>query len=260
MRFSSPEAAVDNSVGTLAHELTHLWRNARVKRLLPRYSKVFDLDRNDEEVARLKGMLVAAETHRGKPNVDTRDAADLLIASDRYYERLQLRCSVYALTLSAAEMLDPVAAFQQRLPALQGALQEKQRQLAERLRRLRQIEHLSACRGLAERLRDLRARTVASQETLRESISDIREAIAEVKNQLEAFRTRAGKKLLASLRAARTDPEYQRLHQEQEDDLARLRRHRLPRLEPTDQLSQADLEAWVERDKNENPSHAAALE
>lgn len=260
LRFSSPEAAVDNAVGTLAHELTHLWRNARVKRLLPRFAQVFDLDRNDEEVARLKGMLAAAETHRGKPNVDTQDAADLLIDPDRYYERMQLRCDVYAMTFSAAEMLDPAAAFRQRLQALRGALQERQRLLAELPRRLRQIKHLSACRGLAPRLRDLLARTVASQKTLPELVSDTKEAMAQVKKQLEAFQTRAGKKLIAGLRAAAADPEYQSLQREQADDLARLRRHQLPRLEPTDQLSQADLEAWVERDKNENPSHSAELE
>lgn len=264
LRFRSRDAAVDNSVGTAAHEMAHLWRAARVRRVLPRYADVFDMDLGDEFGARLKGQLVGAQTHRGAATVDTEDARDMLADPDDYRERMKLWSPAYAVSLDVSEMQDPGAAYRSRLKALRTGLEDSRADLRERARTLKRIKHFCAAHageGSCERLQELKAFTEAKLKTVPRDIADAQEAVRDVEGRLASLRTKAGRRLMRLLKSAAQDPAYRTLRDEDQADLARLRaeaaRRPLPEPKKTPgQLDREGLEALVAGDK----AHAKELE
>lgn len=262
-KFSGRQSAIDNTVGTAAHEMTHLWRAARVQRTMPQYAQVFDADLGDEYDARLKGQLVAAQTHRGKATVDTEDALDMLSDPDDYRERMKLWNPGYAVSLDLPEMAAPAAAYRGRLKALGAYLQDlKARQKAQPLIRKR-IKHFCAAhsdQGYCGRLTELKALTEAKIRAYPRDIKEAKEAIRQVQAKLAELKTPAGRKLAGLLKKALADPQYQTLRQEEQEDLARLRAEEakaaLPKSQPTkDQIDADGLEALVQGDS----PHAAQL-
>ncbi|MCX5795354.1 MAG: hypothetical protein NTY77_07675 [Elusimicrobia bacterium] len=255
-KFSSRQSAIDNTVGTAAHEMTHLWRSARVQRTLPQYAKVFDADLGDEYDARLKGQLVAAQTHRGKANVDTEDARDMLADADDYRERMKLWNPGYAVSLDVSEMAAPAAAYQSRLKALRTYLQDLKVGQKRQPLILKRIKHF--CEAHTEQdycggLKELKALTEAKIKTYPHDIKEANEAIKQVQGKLAQLKTAEGRKLAKLLKRAVADPQYQTLRQEEQADLERLRgeeaKSPLPKSQETpDQIDAEGLDALVKGD------------
>ncbi|MBI5241809.1 MAG: hypothetical protein HY926_15155 [Elusimicrobia bacterium] len=264
LKFRSRESAIDNTVGTAAHEMTHLWRAARVKRTMPHYYEVFDMDLGDEFGARLKGQLVGAQTHRGTATVDTEDARDMLSDPDNYRERMKLWSPVYAVSLDLSEMQDPRAAYAARLKALKTSLEDLKRGQKEQPLVLKRIGHF--CKAHKEddycgRFSELEAETRANIKTYPHDIQEAESAMKQVADQLAMLETQDGKRLMKLLKRAAADSKYRTLRQEDQDDLARLRaeaaKRPLPKPKKTPgQIDREGLDALAAGDKE----HAQELE
>ena len=264
-KFRTRELAVDSTVGTAAHEMTHLWRAARVQRTMPQYVLVRHFDLGDEFAARLKGDIVAAQTHRGAATNDTEEARDILADPDDYRERMKLADQVYASSLDLGEMADPVAAYQPRLQALQNYLQDLKTGQQEEPVVLKRIAHFCKAHGLCEPLRELKALTETGIKTYPYDIDAVKKAIQQVQNRIAYSKSDEGKKFAVLLKRAAADPKYRSLEQENREDLARLRREvalrplPVPKKTPG-QIGREGFDALVDKDRKVNPGHAKELD
>lgn len=184
LEMKNRDLALESAASVMGHELRHLWLHANIRRVMPEYAGVFQLDLANEQSARLKGYLVAWEINRGRPSQYILESQELLGNPPAYWELIKVLDPGYVLKLDSHEMFNPLFAYRSRLQALKRVLSR--------------TKDGSAIKGL-------------------------KESIAAVRRQTNTLRVPKGRELIARMKQAALDPRYRAIWEGLKKDLAKLR-------------------------------------